>query len=44
MAKRLIGSGVSYSTMRTYSKAKIYQCTKCNHMYESYENAEVCCD
>ena len=43
MTNRLIGEGISYANMKTYNKAKRYQCTKCNHMYESYENAEECC-
>ena len=28
-----IPEGISYDNIKTYNKAKRYQCTKCNHMY-----------
>jgi len=41
---RMIGDGISYSNAKTYNKKKIYQCTVCMTLFETYENAEGCHD
>ena len=44
MSKRLIGSGISYASIKMMNKSKRFICSECGDKYTTYENAELCHD